>query len=263
MGRTLLVALGLCLRTILAQSVTVTPSTIPGVSLAEQQSPDFRAEVDRVLGPVRSADLDAWLPFGVVLKNGTRQTIVAVALRWEMSDGNGARETCVAAYEGFTQPRQRIPSGKEAIGLPEELLIDSVHLTPEFRSGLSLPEAKHLAHFQNAQSVRIVLDGVIYASGQFVGPDTAQEFETYQANTAVPPQVATKVLEMKSAGVPTSDIVVWLGTTGSRSPHPADAGAVATAHTARHLLLVYRQKGESSLFQEAQSKSQPVIHLHR
>ncbi len=231
------------------------------------QSPEYATQVDQIFGAIRSEYLNAWLPFGVVLHNGTSQKIVAVAMRWDATNAKGQANRAGMQLEAFSDPAHQLPPGKIGVTLPSMVLFmegwklpAQYQLTPP--RGYAPNSDGILPHYQSAQSVKAMLDGVVFASGQFVGPNTTQAYEGYLADTTVPPQVASKVLEMKAAGVPIADVVAWLETTAA-NPHGGTKTATVTARTARSLLAQYKRKGESSLCQVAQSQAQPVIHLYR
>jgi hypothetical protein len=256
MGRSAVYALAvnLCLRAAATHSMAVTPSTISGVGIEGPSSPDYESDVEKILGTARPDALNELLRYGVVVKNGTTQTIVGVALRWDLVTDKGAKATWVKPFEAFDQRARQIGAGKSVVALPTTVLADASHL-PQFQAG-------NPPMFKTAESVRVSLDGVVFYSGQFVGPNTAHVYEGYQANTTIPPQVATKVLAMKSSGVPVGDVVAWLEAAANPG-HVKDAPVAVTARAARQLLRVYKQRGESSLFKAAQSESEPVINLYR
>jgi hypothetical protein len=237
--------------------MTVAPSTISGVELIGPQSTEYATEVDQIFGAIRSESLNAWVPYGVVLHNGTSQKIVAVAVRWDTTNAKGqTNRASTIQQEAFSEPAHQMSPGKMGVALPSlTLFMEGSKLSPQSGKG-------NLPHFQSAQSVKAMLDGVVFASGQFVGPNTTQAYESYLADTTVPPQVASKVLEMKAAGVPIADVVAWLETTAA-NPRGGTKAAAVTARSARSLLAEYKRKGESSLCQVAQSQAQPVIHLYR
>ena len=100
----------------------------------------------------------------------------------------------------------------------------------------------------------------MFASGQFLGPDTAIEFENLQAG-AQAPEVPKTVLQMKAAGESISAIISWLQTLkqqpltpGSDLFHRDYAGEVRK-HAAVMLLQVYANCGESGFYSFAQRRA--------
>jgi hypothetical protein len=124
-----------------------------------------------------------------------------------------------------------------------------------------------LQRFRAAQSVQVTLDGVVFASGQFVGPDTGKEYEQYVANLTVPAAIAAKVLAMKAVGETVVNVVAWLQTAETQPVNLKDDGwwnASVGAHTARQLLRSYQHGGEVLLYEAAQGYPQaPIIRLYR
>src|SRR5579872_2586398 len=192
------------------QTVSVAPSNVSGVEILEAQAPQASPYVDQILGPIRSELLNAWLPYGVVLRNCSAQPLMAVAVRWEVTGPDGRIDKVVMENTAWDQSAYRLPPGKNVVVLPVLVLSDGSRLPAS-----SVPGSGKLPGFQSAQSIKVNLDGVVFPSGQFVGPDIGHEFERGVAYTTVPPQVAAKVLEMKTTGVPIADIAAWLQTTSA------------------------------------------------
>jgi hypothetical protein len=246
-------------QTALSQTVNVEASTLPGIEILGASAPDYRSAIDQILGPVRSSDMEAWLPFGIVLKNNTSQTIAAVAVTWDLTNAMSQASAKTFKYrtrhELFTQPRRQIAPGKRAVAHWGLLVPEGTRVPARVATG-------NLANFQNSTSIRVTLDGVVFASGQFVGPDS-QAYEYYQVHTTVPPQIAAKVLAMRDAGEPAANIVKWLQAVAVSDRGAVDQTAHETARTARGLLSHYRARGEASLYQVAAKQSEPPIRVFR
>jgi hypothetical protein len=254
----------------LSQTVTVQPSTIPGVEIVGPLSPGYAADIDQVLAPPRSPALNAWLPFGVVLRNTTQQNIVGVALRWSatLTNESTSSGTAMSLTEA---PRHQIAPGEIAVALPGlgEVLVPGDASALPARLRLNAPpdestasDAADLASYRTARNIEIVLDGVVFASGQFMGPDTGNEYEKWLADTTAPEQVAARVLAMKASGEPIGNIVAWLEQT-AKSENSADPTADVSGTTAHRFLQTYQKQGEAALYQRAQSGPGLAIHLYR
>lgn len=266
MGRCLPLALALaaCASLSPAQSVTVSPSTIPGVELIPPQNPDYWATVEQLFGATRSGTLNSWLPYGTVLKNGSSQTIVALAIRWERTTAEGQtfRRTLMSGPSAGSRGLVSIASS--VVAIPKPMVLRSLDQHLEFQltpppGYVSHPD-RSLTECQTARGIQTNLDGVVFASGQFVGPDTGQEYEYFEHVVAAPPQVASKVLAMQAAGEPVANVLAWLQTTAS------DRSTEMTrmmGNTAQELLRAYKIRGEQTMYNAAQTESQPVIQLHR
>ena len=124
-----------------------------------------------------------------------------------------------------------------------------------------------LQRFRQAPDIEILLDGVVFASGQFVGSDGGKQFETMLASSTVPPQIGSKVLMMRDAGEPVSKIAKWLESTGSQPVNMKVDGwwtTSAAGRAARQLMRVYQKSGEAQLYETARSFAQiPVVRLYR
>ncbi len=89
-----------------AQTVVVHPPEVPGITMIGPQDAPYVEDVDQILGPVRLPSMSGWLPYGVVVSNGTSQTIVAVAVRWVIT-GDGMPRTYTFPYDAATAPLEK------------------------------------------------------------------------------------------------------------------------------------------------------------
>jgi hypothetical protein len=125
---------------------------------------------------------------------------------------------------------------------------------------------RELPRFQTAQNVQAILDGVVFASGQFAGPDTGQPYESLQADLIGPVEVAARVLAMQAAGEPIGKVLALLRTvaevTAARQ-ESLDKTSIAAGRSARGLLGNYERLGEQSMYQLAQGEAKPIIQLYR
>lgn len=257
---------GLCVAQIgLAQNLTATQSGVPNVDILAAPSADYTAAVNGFFGVERSPDLNKWLPYGIVLINRTTQPIVAVAARWE-SSGERPTGRWVLEYQAFNTPGHQLAPGKTAVAFPNlTLLLDGSRLPPQFQPG-SQARATDLSTLQTAASVQFTLDGVVFASGQFVGPNGAQEYEEYVAETTVPAQISGKVLAMQAASEPVQAILAWLQSTVNQPiDRKADGwrNSVVARRTARQLLTSYQSGGAMRLSETAQALQASPIQLYR
>ena len=236
-----------------AQPVTVAPCGVSGVTVSGAGSADYFESVDSVLGGTRQPNVNAWLPYGVALTNRASQNIVAVAVRWVVRNEKGLKVPFAISSMMFEQPRQQVAPGKSVIAVPVGILGASP------RAAASLG---HLTEFRNAQEVQVSVDGVVFASGQFSGPNRGKAYEEFVAETTVPAHVASTVLAMKEAGEPAGAVAAWLET--NSKPQSGGHAAQVTARTARILLTDYKRGGEALLYEAAQGyEKAPGIKLYR
>ena len=121
-------------------------------------------------------------------------------------------------------------------------------------------QPQELRAFQNASMIRVALDGVVFASGQFAGPNSAHEYEQLQAESTSGYALASSLLAKRDAGVPVSGIVEWLQQTASIRPAGAtsfgdrDWSTARTSQEAALYLGTYKRGGESRMYARAQQE---------
>ena len=124
-----------------------------------------------------------------------------------------------------------------------------------------------LSNLQSAAGIQFTLDGVVFSSGQFVGPNGAQEYEEYVAETTVPAQILAKVLAMQTASEPVQSILAWLQATRDQPVNRKVDGwqnSRMASRVARRLLMSYQSGGEAKLSEIAQLLARaPAIRLYR
>ena len=157
------------------------------------------------------------------------------------------------------EPRQ-IKPGKSVLSLFDMQLFDGPP-RPALES-LFQNRNGRLTEIQGATNLDVYLDGMVYASGQFAGPDTMHEFESWNAETTAAPQVAAQVMAKKAAGDATADIVAWLQATAPLEKSH-DLMEQVTGRTARQLVRTFNRSGEARFYQEAGGEAQPPIKLYR
>jgi hypothetical protein len=221
-----------------AAQAVVFAQSIAGVTVAVSPSAEYFEHVDEVLGVKRPPDVDAWVPYGVAITNKSAQKIVGLAVRWS--------NPLVTVLGGaWNDPRYQIAPGQTAIVTP-------VGWLPVRRQ---LPGTR-LGAFQGVSQVDIGLDGVVFASGQFVGPNMSKAYEEFVAETTVPAHVAKTILAMRESGEAIGTVVAWLETNGR--------GHDIAARTSRSLANSYRRGGEAALYELAESIAKgPGIKVYR
>lgn len=239
-----------------AQSLTLDPCRVPGVTVATAPLPEYYEVADEVLGAERQAGVDAWLPYGVALTNRTSQHILAVAVRWVVTTSKGQTVTVIVTPGVFEQPRQQIAPGKSVMVLPVAFLGGTAGNVPR--------KSDELILYRSASRIRVSLDGVLFGSGQFVGPNSHKEFEQLAAAATAPAHVASTVLAMQASGEAIGTVVAWLEQKAKAAAPGGDANAQFAARTAKSLLQEYKRGGEALLYESAAGLAQgPVLHLYR
>jgi hypothetical protein len=248
-----------------SQTVSVIPSGVPGVEVIGSTAAEYETVANRFFGPIRPPSLSDWMPFALAITNRTSQNIVAIAVRWQLMSGKSQIGASGLEHEGFEQRSLQLCPGKTAVALPQSMLFEGGQLPPYFQHASPAPTAarsNELQKFRSAENVVATLDGVVFASGKFVGPDCAREYEFY-----VPAKVAANVLSMRATGEPVANIEAWLKATAAQPVNPKSENAQSVhvaSLTARQLLKSYQRGGEVLLYDTAQGIPQKSpIHIYR
>jgi hypothetical protein len=241
-----------------AQSVVVQPCAISGIEITGPDSPDFPRRVEQVAGSSQTDNLRAWLPYGIVIKNNTRQTIAALSVAWSaaMDNSSPLGHSGGLMPHWFNQPHHQLQPGDSVIALPVLLIRGPRELTALARGhGMG-----NLYNFQRAARLAVSVDAVAFSSGQYAGGDALQEYEQWQAEINAPRSVAATVLKMKSQ--PISDTLAWLQSLAQQ--RSVDPNLHMEGSEARGMLGLYNNKGEAALYSLAASEvEQPAFPLHR
>ena len=244
-----------------SQQVAIAPSTIGGIQLAGPQSPNFTAMVAEIVGPDQPPAFTEALPYGVVIRNNSAQPLAAVCVVWTGTFNPQAAGPIGSWREWFANPSSQIAPGQSVVAVPSGGILSTPRdLNRYARRG----SVSSLRTVQQAHAIEVSLDGVVFASGQFLGPDTYHEYEDSQAQLTVPRSVAATLLQKRDTGT-ISDVVTWLQALDAQSqPGTSDLNARQRGGAARGMLAYYRNKGEAALYQMAENVVQlPVFPLHR
>jgi hypothetical protein len=238
----------------LAQTVAIAPCSVPGVAVSAPPTAEYFEHVDEVAGSDRSANLNAWLPFGVAVTNRSSQNIVALVVRWVVTNPQGQTTPYTVLPEMFDQPRQQVAPGKSVIVLPPALL-EASHLPRQL-------QMNRIGAYQSAQRIEASLDGIVFASGQFVGRNVSKAYDEFVAETTVPAHVGSTVLAMRQSGEAIGTVVAWLETSAKAGVNTPTAHI--TARTAKLLVESYKRGGEALLYEVAHGFAQgPAIHVYK
>jgi hypothetical protein len=252
------------------QNLILHPSAIPGVQLLGPQSPEFVSLVDEVLSPKRQQATNDWLPYSVILTNQTKKQIVGVAIRWTTVDptGKSSSTSTLNGIEVLYPTARRIQPGQRVVLLPSLMMLMKPLPAGSHDANDNPEHAQRLEKFTGAATVEIFLDGVVFDTGQFVGPDGDQEYEIAEARVAAAQRIAKTVLEKRDAGEMTSSIVEWLRAV-PRQPffelgqERRMLSAADPKIAARRLVSAYESQGEAGLYGLVQSYLRPALQLHR
>jgi len=259
MARALVMGAFLCATVAYSQPVTVQASRIPGVDIVGPQSTEFSGLVAQIVGTDQPSGFAEWLPYSVVIRNKSEQALAAVTVIWSASfNGGPTGHTGGTSPTWFGAQRQQIQPGQSLIVMPQATLLAPRDLR-RFADGRG---EGNLQNFQHADRIEVALDSVVFATGQYVGADSIQEYETFAADLNAPRSVAAELLQ-KQQSSSIGDIVQWLQTLAARHGGD-DPNARSAGSSARAMLMIYQRRGEAALYEMAQSSlNTPAFPLHR
>lgn len=168
-----------------------------GMALIPGESPDFEALLSSSIEPDAIGSIRAILPYTVIVRNDTSEWLIAVTVRFELTDRNGRtvwhlmrfmtrqnvrRQMVPPAGAVFMTP---LPGMNTLLGQGKKLALSSIdlarHLTP-------------LAQLYSGQSrVSITLDSVVFENGELIGPDRGHTLETLNERRRAEEQLAAEL----------------------------------------------------------------------
>ena len=247
-----------------------TNSDTAGVQAVGPDTDGFTALCQRLLSGKGGPDsrFDQLIPFSVVLTSRLTQTIVATAVRWELTGGNGAATRHIRVdHLGHAPPGHEFVPGTSVVISPAGILDG-----PPAPTGLGLVDNSQgsavprlLTRFRQQASISIHVDGVVLESGQFVGPNPYHEFELLSAESAAGSELAKAVLAQSARGDSVASVVEWLREKagrrsfgglastdqGAASPTSTDWTAEYESKTARLLLEIRDTRGDAAMMDAA------------
>lgn len=208
-----------------------------------------------------------YLPLAVVFKNETTQPLMLFLIRWTVDNkmtplvGVGGGGGSARYPEAYLQP------GASVLAVPDFLLTgepNAVRL-----QGLQKQEARMQSDWDTAKTIVISLDSAIFASGEFVGPDTANLFAKDAAYATGWRAVEANVQAQIVNGVPFVAIAAGLQQVRDlpfqgASQAPVDWTARAQSQEARALIDLYDKRGAQAVIDVIKRQlATPEIVVHR
>lgn len=248
-----------------AQTITIVQPEAAGVELIGSQSPDFQTFLQAAISPDVVKQFSAWLPYTVVLRNNSPQPLVAYHMKWALDPprkgGWGNGEVSGTGPEGYLNP------GKALVFMLGFNLTDAPR--PDKQAGIQRQGASMLSALQRGNAPTIFLDSAIFASGQFIGPDTDGNFAHDAASFTAWRPIDRQVQSELQAGEPWDTIAGELAqianqTVPGSSRATTDWNAQVRKVQARRLLKLYQRSGlQAVLDLLKQQVQQPEILVHR
>ncbi len=166
-------------------------------------------------------------PFGVFVKNTTDRDVVGCSLKWELTNSDG---TVSSLQQTYSNPGVLVgmkPADPNMIGHTSLINANStkfLSLNPSFkamfetresqpeplsqrdRDSLNRLEAAYNKQLRTTVSITIILDGVVFSDGEFVGPDTTKFLPRLEAFIDAKRDIATFVKNAVAKGKSSPEI---------------------------------------------------------
>ena len=159
-------------------SMKVTPSTVPGITLIGPDEAAFRPALAMAGSAVPLEQLTAALPFSVIVANQSERAVALFAIRFDMLDAKAKPCSVVHYADTLRNP--------EKAGLPPgafRLVCAEASFTALALEGRA-PAARtrlNLANLRKMLQTRASLDCAAFADGTFAGPDSLGAFDRLAA----------------------------------------------------------------------------------
>jgi hypothetical protein len=256
-----------------AQTVTVIQPHTPGLQLIGSQSPDFAAAAAAIVSAQTLQQIATYLPLAAVFKNASTQPLMAYTIRWTVDNKSTVDKNLnplVGIGGGASSPRNPenyLQPGAAVLVVPD-MLFDKEPGLARLQAMLQ-QESRMRPDWDTAKALTISLDSAIFASGQFVGPDTANLFAGQAAYSTAWRAVETKVEAQVTSGVPFVTIAAALQQV---TDQPSSGGKQATvdwiaraqAAEARQLIRLYDNHGAQAVIDFIKRQlATPEIVVHR
>ncbi len=257
------VALGALTCVMNAQQV-VTSNSISEIEVVGPESPAFSGAVAEILKGVRNPNVEALVPYSIVVRNRSAQNIEGVAIRWTLTDSVGKSVDEISTRTLFdAKPDHQFAPGRSFLVAPYWLVDGPPTGNRPGITSRSTDVSALLQRYRAQKTIGISVDGVLFASGLFVGPDTGREFEQLHAMLTADRSLAAALLQKHQGGAPTDSIAAWLKAKAGSSSSAFGSGVKGTdwiAHyegvAAQRLLMVLSTRGEAEMLDRARILAQ-------
>jgi hypothetical protein len=257
---------------LMAQTViNVKDLSANGVILAPSTAPEFSTQAAILLGPL-SATSAGLLPYSLILKNTTGQTIRGYALQWTFFTKDGSVANADYHTEQNFDTREiggsEIPPGSSRVISPLGLLASASK--PDAGTGVGPNISAKLANYA---SITVSLDSVAFENGKVIGPNDGAAMKLWAAMYAAQRDTGAAALQ-KMGSSPFGEVVTWLQSQATQ-PEVYPAGTsmqerfigsghwyqVYTAMSARRLLEFSKQSSDSAATEAHRMAETPLPNL--
>lgn len=195
-----------------------------GIYLITPSSPEWEMTTSKTTLEIT----DASGPFGLFVKNTTDRDVVGCSLEWVLTNSDG---TVRSLHQTYSNPGVLVgmkPADPNMIGHTSLINANSTKflsldpyvkamfearesqpepLSQRDRDSLKRVEAAYNKQLRTAVSITIILDGVVFSDGEFVGPDTAKFLPRLEAFVNAKRDIATFVRSAVAEGKSSPEIL--------------------------------------------------------
>lgn len=202
------VVCSLCSSLMAQTTINVKDLASEGVSLVPSTSGGFAGAVAGLIGTT-SSDSAKMLPYSVVLRNATNQTIRGYALRWNYVDKSGGTDANYQVEQNFDSRHKgaEIGPGEACILSPTGPIRSSSG--PSLRTTASVMPPDPSAKLANQAVITISLDSVAFDNGKVIGPNEGFAVKIWGAMYSAQRDVGVATLT-RNQNSSIEAVVAWL-----------------------------------------------------
>ena len=190
------VALSTCCQLMSAMpSITYTYPEKSGISINEASGSAFAAAIGNWLSPETKELLRPILPNSVIVNNQTDKAIVAVCVRWTLTDLEGRVTVDDMTLQTLIKDRRFMADPGGAVFMsPYTALNRKIELGKGTRVMESTFKWPDLNRYAGQRAINISIDSVIFEDGTIIGPDQNKTAEKLSAWLRAEKEIVDQVL---------------------------------------------------------------------
>ena len=218
----LVIAVVIASRAIHAQvSMIVTGLPDEGLILIGPADAGFNKHLKGLLADETTPELDALRSYSVILRNNSRQTVIAYALRWEYTNTDGKRvhvdlsdgqitRLMNGAIRKTRTEHDKVGPAIEAhswvVATPATILKTSSGARDRANDSNYQDFLQKLVTRFQGKDVSVTLDGAFFEDGSFVGPNGSHLFENFGSEVSAQQNLLQHVIEAAQQGRSMDDV---------------------------------------------------------
>jgi len=247
-----------------SQPTVVVQCNIPGVLATAADTSEYGSLPSHIRALSQNPLVAAFQPYSLIVTNRSGQEIIEVALEMVLEDPAGKIMQKVA-----TRSTARA-SAEHKFAPGRSMNLSVLWLTDVAPPNELQAEVERLVQTMERQkTVTLVVDGVLFASGEYVGPNATREFEHLQARLHAGYDLAQRVVKHFENQGPDGELVGLLNSTASTqfraAPGPSrDWYADVQVSTAKQYLYVHSRGGAEAVLRMAKAAAaKPPMKIYR